>query len=383
MTLLKCKFCGGETEVPLGATTAECKYCGEKLPLMPETSQATGDSRINQADTKKDTLYAAGVAYMRPRVENIDSYEAAIAAFVQIPGWKDADEQLLICRDKIAQLKAQEEARRLKLQKQAELAHTQSQKRIRLLKTVLYIALPVVCVLAAVALILQLAVFPQIKKDRFIQEYGQAVYDRFGIVEPGAYLTLGICEQDDLASDGMEDIEWLVLEVRDGKALVVSRYGMTFLPYHEVDEDTTWEQCSLRRWLNNDFIGTVFTAEEAALIPTVTVLPDPSPEYDTDPGNPTQDRVFLLSAAEAARYFNSDMARRCIATETAETETTQHSGNTGAFDWWLRTPGEQQNKVATVGASGYILTRFGSSVNNSQRYVVRPAMWIDFSSVGK
>jgi hypothetical protein len=158
---------------------------------------------------------------------------------------------------------------------------------------------------------------------------------------------------------------------------------MTFLPYHEVDEDTTWEQCSLRRWLNNDFIGTVFTAEEAALIPTVTVLPDPSPEYDTDPGNPTQDRVFLLSAAEAARYFNSDMARRCIATETAETETTQHSGNIGAFDWWLRTPGEQQNKVATVGASGYILTRFGSFVNNSQRYVVRPAMWIDFSSVGK
>lgn len=379
MKQIRCDMCGGVTDVPLGTAEASCQYCGEKLVIKQEP--VPGDN-AREADAKKDTLYAAGRAYMRPRAESIQSYEAAIDAFQQIPGWKDADEQLRVCQEKVAQLKAREKDRQARLQKQAELAYAKSQARIRRLKIALYVSIPVICVAVAVVLILQLVIIPKNKRDAFIREYGQAVYDRFGIVEPGAYLTLGECEQDDIAVDGMEDIEWRVLKVRDGMALVVSRYGLTFLPYHEVDEPITWEHCTLRQWLNGDFLNTVFTEEEAALIPTVTVQPDAWPEFGTDPGDPTQDRIFLLSVSEATRYFSDDMDRRCIATETAETETTQHSGNVGAFDWWLRTPGEQQNKVLTVGAGGSI-PRFGDPIHNSQRYVVRPAMWIDFSSYGK
>ncbi|MBO5953654.1 MAG: hypothetical protein J6Q53_06010 [Oscillospiraceae bacterium] len=389
MTLIQCKMCGGETEVPLGASAVECKYCGEMLTLDPPKSRtgtapaSTDSTSADSEEGRKATLYAAGLAYMRPRVENIESYEAAIAAFGQIPGFKDADEQLRVCRDRIAALQAREEARRAKQRQQVEAVLAKRQKRTLRLKMLLCIGVPVLCACIAIGLVLQLAVFPAIKKQNFIDTYGQAVYDRFGVVEPGAYFELGKCEQDNTAANGEEEIEWLVLEFRDGRALVVSRYALIFLPYHTTAEDITWEHCSLRQWLNSDFISTVFSAEEAAMIPTVTVPADSVPGQITDSGNPTQDRIFLLSAVEAERYFSSDKERWGIFTQYAEEQNYLYFSptNSGTCRWWLRTPGEQQDKATEVGTSGRIIT-YGRTVD-SKTNGVRPAMWIEFSSLGK
>lgn len=60
-----------------------------------------------------------------------------------------------------------------------------------------------------------------------------------------------------------------------------------------------------------------FSNQEKMLISKNSVSADENPEYDTDPGNATQDQVFLLSINEANQYFNSDEERQCKPTEYA------------------------------------------------------------------
>ena len=57
-------------------------------------------------------------------------------------------------------------------------------------------------------------------------------------------------------------IEWLALDVNENEALLVSRYGLDCKEYHNVFTDITWEDCDLRKWLNNDFIKLAFSEEE-------------------------------------------------------------------------------------------------------------------------
>lgn len=193
----------------------------------------------------------------------------------------------------------------------------------------------------------------------------------------GDYIEFGKYEQDNNTSNGKEAIEWLVLDVQDGKALVISKYGLDVEPYHSSQVDVTWETCSLRSWLNNEFINNAFTAGEKAIIPTVTVSADENEDFDTDPGNSTKDKVFALSLAEANKYFGSNDERKCVATAY------KLSKNISCTDgdictWWLRSPGNAQNFAAVVITTGVAHTL---GLPAEYYYVaVRPALWINLES---
>ncbi|MBS1462350.1 MAG: TIR domain-containing protein, partial [Ruminiclostridium sp.] len=127
----------------------------------------------------------------------------------------------------------------------------------------------------------------------------------------GHYVSFGKYEQDNNTSNGKEKIEWLVLEVKDGKALVISKYALDCKPYNTSSTNVTWETCSLRNWLNNDFINSAFSATEKTMIPSVKVSADKNPDYSTSSGKATQDRLFLLSVKEMNKYLSSNSKRRC------------------------------------------------------------------------
>lgn len=199
-------------------------------------------------------------------------------------------------------------------------------------------------------------------------------------IEVGGYIKFGSYEQDNNTSNGKETIEWLVLEKKDGKALVISKYALDFQPYHTSDADVTWETCSLRKWLNDDFLNVAFSNEEQARIPTVTVSADKHPSYDTDPGNKTQDKVFLLGYNEAKKYFDSDEARLCVPTDyvVAQGAFTYESfkvNGKATCNWSLRSPGSVQHTAIFV-QQGFL---FGQLVVSSS-HVVRPALWIDLNA---
>ena len=66
---------------------------------------------------------------------------------------------------------------------------------------------------------------------------------KFASVTIGDTITFGSYEQDNNLDNGSEPIEWMVLDIQDGKAFLLSRYGLDTKPYNTVEMDITWEAC--------------------------------------------------------------------------------------------------------------------------------------------
>lgn len=206
----------------------------------------------------------------------------------------------------------------------------------------------------------------------------------------GNYVTFGTYPQTKAGNDATP-IEWLVL-ARDGnKALLISSYGLDAQPYNIVYTDVTWENCTLRTWLNWTFYNKAFSSAEQSAILTTNV--DNSKKqcysgYSTDGGNNTQDKVFLLSYAEANKYFgvtydNSSNTKSRVAptayaiaqgTHTYASVETVYGSNAGW--WWLRSPGRSQSKTAYVFADGSL----GSNSVYDVSGAVRPALWVNLEA---
>lgn len=213
---------------------------------------------------------------------------------------------------------------------------------------------------------------------------GEEPNAKFKNANVGDYITFGSYEQDNNTANGKEAIEWLVLAKDGDKALVISRYSLDCQNYNSSYEETTWEKCSLRNWLNESFLNAAFNTEEQKSIQITTVTADGNLSYDTPSGNDTEDKIFLLSVTEANKLFKSDESRMCFPTEYAITQGAKLSDDlvsdkTSGYPWWLRTPGYSADYTSIVGVSGTIVD-YGSNVsfNVVGDPAVRPAMWINF-----
>jgi len=170
-----------------------------------------------------------------------------------------------------------------------------------------------------------------------------------------------------------------VLSVDGNDAFVVAdqilEYGKK---YNESGVNVTWETCTLRSWLNNDFLNAAFTSAEQEAIYNTTVVNADNPSYGTSGGNNTTDKIYLLSIAEASNpdygfnaTFNRNDCRR-KATRTA------YTGATSGAHWWLRSPGGNSANAALVNGDGYG-DDFGHSVRDA---IVGPcpALHVNLSS---
>ena len=179
-------------------------------------------------------------------------------------------------------------------------------------------------------------------------------------------------------------IEWLVLKKEADRALLISRYALDAKCYYDGYFPATWSECSLGKWLNgmrkNDFLQVAFTMEEQGQIQTADVSADRNPSWETDPGNTTKDKVFLLSIPEANKLFSSNEARRCAPTDFAkkqgaDTNNKFKADGKPACWWWLRSPGCDSRHAACVLSVGSFF-EIGLSVSNDN-VGVRPALWIN------
>ena len=210
-----------------------------------------------------------------------------------------------------------------------------------------------------------------VKANAILNEHPQVKY---AIAKVGSYVTFGAYEQDANTSNGKEDIEWLVLAKENNRLLVISRYALDCKPYNDKRTDVTWATCTLRKWLNNDFLKAAFSSTEQAMIPTVTVSADKNPDHSNKPGNATKDKLFLLSIPEVNKYFTSDGARRCWPTAYAKKQGAYRSNSSYCL-WWLRSLGYYQYCAADVNLLGSV-RNFGDSFCDNYG-AVRPALWIN------
>ena len=201
--------------------------------------------------------------------------------------------------------------------------------------------------------------------------YEKAQNEKRAKAPVGSYITFGSYPKT--SKGNAEPIEWLVLAKKNDRLLVISRVALDCKPYNNSSDGATWENCSLRKWLNNDFLNKAFNSTEQELILTVTVPADNNPSYNTPSGNATQDKIFLLSLAEAEKYFTGVNIRNdsCGASVLARQNGAELT-SWGECSWWLRTPGKNLNRAVYI----EILTEESGALVNNGKIAVRPALWI-------
>lgn len=172
-----------------------------------------------------------------------------------------------------------------------------------------------------------------------------------------------------------EAIQWYKLDEEDGKALLLSVHALASRPFSETP--STWDNSSLRTWLNHDFYQEAFDQEERSSILNTGLESPDDLKYGTKAGKDTEDYVFLLSASEAETYLSKG--------ETT-TSPTKYAAAQGAYTnekgdcaWWLRSPGINDNGPAYYSSQGDIGTR--AHIASESIIGVRPAIWVKASAL--
>ena len=159
-------------------------------------------------------------------------------------------------------------------------------------------------------------------------------------------------------------MDWTVI-ARDGKRLLLSateklkddageviRRG-----YNDEKTDVTWETCSLRGWLNGEFLDR-FSDEDRSMMVPARVINYDNEKVNTPGGNDTVDQVFCMSS----------IGLRALV----------EKGERASYDaTWLRTPGNVPDMATclVVGLYGAMVWQDGFDVDT--KLMVMPAMWVE------
>lgn len=164
-------------------------------------------------------------------------------------------------------------------------------------------------------------------------------------VSYGEFFTFGSYPQTD--NGGADSpIVWRVLSKKGNKALLISQYVLDSLPYNAENTDVTWENSSLRNWLNEEFYNRAFSCEEKT--------------YITKPDDTYPDNVFLLSSPAVKAYFRDDSSRVCLPTDYANSQgihLDEQSNTPSSCYWWLRSSGADNGFAECVCNDGSISSR--------------------------
>lgn len=317
---------------------------------------------LEKAETaRKNAVYDDAVK--KSNSTRLEVVEGAKALFESLEGWRDSEAQAVSCAAKIEEMKAAKEKA--------------AKKRKKILAVVASLA--VVCI--AAFLVVTKVIIPTAKYNKAVEKYGKEWADIVKNASVGDTITFGAYEQDNNTSNGKEAVDWTVLDKDGMSLLLISKQALDCQQYNKLNANISWEKCSLRTWMNDTFLNDAFSSEEQTMIAVTNISADKNPKYSTNPGNATNDKVFLLSIAEAEQYFTTDEARKCAPTtyaraQGAYTSDSYKTANGEAACWcWLRSPGGYQYHAAGVGYGGSVY--YGGDDVRSSGACVRPALWIN------
>ncbi|MBQ7529767.1 hypothetical protein IJT10_07705, partial [bacterium] len=160
----------------------------------------------------------------------------------------------------------------------------------------------------------------------------------------------------------VEPIVWRVLRRDTGSLLVIADMGLDCKRYNESRCDITWSDCTLRRWLNDEFYKKAFNEQEQSLIKKATLANNAGPS--------TEDNVFLLSVDEAESLFANNNDRICKPTGYV-VKNGVSTDNNGAALWWLRSRYHTYYYASYVSGAGSF--SYTDNVNNDFTSI-RPAL---------
>lgn len=396
---------------------------------LQRADRIIADRRQREEIKRKENIYSRAEKCMR--LGTVEGCNSAIRLYESIPGFRSSAAQISECRRKIEDLEAKEAAQQVAVEKAKKKA-----------KKIAIIAAPIVCVCIVFVIVLNAVIIPNQKYNEamdlidsgdyesayaLLEEIGKNdviatnKYDRaIDLIDSGDYkaayalldglsyrdseeklqsmksqhpqaflggadvgdtVTFGTYEQNNNYSDGNENIEWVVIDKQEDKIMVVSKYIIAGQPFNTTNEGhISWENCTLRKWLNNDFLNEAFSDAEKKLITDTTIF---STEYlaHSTTDYSTTDKIFLLSENERNMLSSVD-ALKGIVTESVVALFSDAANsdvaniNPSNFEplWWLRTTWEDaDDPCASV---VYRVDYDGWTYAVEENAGVRPAMWI-------
>lgn len=386
--------------------------------LLQITDWKDAQNQILSSQTKiskiKDDTLDRGIMFQKE--DTIGSHKRAINEFESIPGWKNADELAAYSRERISKIAEEsEEHYRQRLEKIRESNKKRAKgKRIAFGVFALILLLYFVGVKILIPAIshrmnyyeamslkdagnYEKAIEKFTDSDGYGDAYGQIqeckerikenkYSEALDYIRTGDYVAAGKLlvelgdykdSKDQLRQIGTqidkqnlregnvgENIEFgnykcLLLAKENNKALIITAESVGYIPYNTEYIPITWEKCTLRKWLNGEFYNT-FSDEEKQTIVNTHLRNNDNAEYQTDGGNDTDDKIFLLSVDEVNRYWHLSYSYARIMDRKL----------------CLRTPGYNNKYVACVEQNG-LIDEVGEGISTLYAYSICPAMWID------
>ena len=159
-------YAGAVKAMEFANTQSEFEIAAQKFEEIAEykdSSDLIEKCREEAENKRKDDIYNSALATIKTTYDKIAGYEAAVEMFESISGWKDADEQILICQRKIEEIKAKKEAECLEAERKAEERRIKAEKTAKKLKKIIAITTPIICVCIAFLLVLFNIIIPTMK----------------------------------------------------------------------------------------------------------------------------------------------------------------------------------------------------------------------------
>jgi hypothetical protein len=204
------------------------------------------------------------------------------------------------------------------------------------------------------------------------------------VVDDGAVLDQELVTDLANLAAGQDNVKfgnfvWRVLDVQDGKALLLTNDIVELRPYHKSCTKMTWADCDIRTYLNDPFIKLNFSEDEQVKIVETTIDNPDNEWFGTEGCEDTQDKVFLLSIAEVVKYFGDSGQFENGNPESEyfiddEYNEDRIANFEGAAEWWFtRSPGAEDGRAADISDVGPLIV-YGDCLNAG--HGMRPALWV-------
>jgi hypothetical protein len=189
--------------------------------------------------------------------------------------------------------------------------------------------------------------------------------------------------------------EWMILERKNNKTLLLARTVIGFRQYHSSNLHFDWATSDMRKWLSEEYYNS-FTPKQRKHILLTEVINSNLPSWGSLSGEAffpnvsnsnTKDYIFLLSKTDFLEYFrykgidatapwpNRQMKEDCLRVVKEHGQQVSYFNKWHASWWWLRSSAATgfDEAIQVMHTGGYDL----NSDFTFPACGVRPAFWID------
>lgn len=190
---------------------------------------------------------------------------------------------------------------------------------------------------------------------------------KWSILPEDITVKFGSYEQDNDYTNGAEPIDWLVIDEKDGKYLLISKFVLDGQHYNTLETKyNLWKDSYIRNWLNTYFLETAFNFDEQQAIAETHL-------EDVD----TIDRVFFLNLDETRALLLNDSWWLGECTTYALSLGLQlNVSNEQYKSWHLRDAGGRGHFLSAASLGGFCSSGVGRGLEGC-----RPVIWVNKDAV--